>query len=355
MMISFKPSGYSREEMISAVEAMGYPYAFSGLKRRELEDFFCQVVGRSYALAVRDLITPMLVLLSYLGIGYKTKVLLSPLSYFKHFSPYLRLLGIEPMYADVERWFLNMDAKRLPNILDDDVRLLIVNNSLGIPSDWDSIKNAIGSKEVFLIEDSRETLLTEYKGRKAGSFGYVSFLGFSESSIVKGYGGIILTDDQRFYERLKENVEPMDDMMSALILSQLNNVEENLKIRRALADLYSRLLMGIEGIKPIFLPKYVTKMYWSYFCVHLGKRYDEDARSLVANLMADDGIEVVEYPKPQDIRDGLPLRHLHIAHEVGMRALLLPFHEDLEEEDVYFICERLKEHTVQVGAGSRDH
>lgn len=36
MMISFKPSGYSREEMISAVEAMGYPYAFSGLKRREL-------------------------------------------------------------------------------------------------------------------------------------------------------------------------------------------------------------------------------------------------------------------------------------------------------------------------------
>lgn len=56
MMISFKPSGYSREEMISAVEAMGYPYAFSGLKRRELEDFFCQVVGRSYALAVRDLI-----------------------------------------------------------------------------------------------------------------------------------------------------------------------------------------------------------------------------------------------------------------------------------------------------------
>ena len=87
MMISFKPSGYSREEMISAVEAMGYPYAFSGLKRRELEDFFCQVVGRSYALAVRDLITPMLVLLSYLGIGYKTKVLLSPLSYFKHFSP----------------------------------------------------------------------------------------------------------------------------------------------------------------------------------------------------------------------------------------------------------------------------
>jgi perosamine synthetase len=355
MMISFKPSGYSREEMISAVEAMGYPYAFSGLKRRELEDFFCQVVGRRYALAVRDLITPMLVLLSYLGIGYKTKALLSPLSYFKHFSPYLRLLGIEPMYADVERWFLNMDAKRLPNILDDDVRLLIVNNSLGIPSDWDSIKNAIGSKEVFLIEDSRETLLTEYKGRKAGSFGYVSFLGFSESSIVKGYGGIILTDDQRVYERLKENVEPMDDMMSALILSQLNNVEENLKIRRALADLYSRLLMGIEGIKPIFLPKYVTKMYWSYFCVHLGKRYDEDARSLVANLMADDGIEVVEYPKPQDIRDGLPLRHLHIAHEVGMRALLLPFHEDLEEEDVYFICERLKEHTVQVGAGSRDH
>ncbi|MFN3813207.1 MAG: DegT/DnrJ/EryC1/StrS family aminotransferase [Aquificaceae bacterium] len=355
MIISFKPSGYSREEMVSAVEAMGHPYAFSGLKRREIEDFFCQHTGRGYALAVRDLITPILVLLKYLGMGHKTRALLSPLSYFKHFSPYLRLLGIEPLYTDVERWSLNMDVKRLSNVLSDDIRLLMVNNSLGIPSDWDSIKNIPVSKETFLIEDSRETIFTEYKGERAGSFGYVSLFSFSESSIVRGYGGIVLTDDLSIHKELEEKVEPMDDTMSAIILSQLNNLEENLKRRYALADLYSRLLLGIEGIKPIFIPNYVTKMYWSYFCVHLGKRYSEDARALVTSLMADDGIEVIEYPVPQDIKEGTPLNHLHIAHEVGTRALLLPFHEDLEEEDVYFICERLKEHTVQVGAGSRDH
>lgn len=41
-MVPFRPYSYSKEDMVSAVEAMGYPYLFSGLKRRELEDFFCK-------------------------------------------------------------------------------------------------------------------------------------------------------------------------------------------------------------------------------------------------------------------------------------------------------------------------
>lgn len=353
MMIPFKPYGYSKEEMASAVEAMSHPYFFSGLKRRELEDFFCQKTGRRYALAVKEFITPLLEVLDYIGIGKGSKVVLSPLSYFKHFSPYLRIAGYEPTYADVERWFLNLDVKRMPQVLTEDMKVLIVNNSLGIPVDWDAIMKLI--KDIILIEDSRETIFTEYKGKSVGSFGYISLLGFSDSSIITGHGGIILTDDQLLYHRLRESVELMDDITSALILSQTKHLDEKLKIRSELAGLYSQLLINIEGLKPQFHPKYVSKMCWSYFCIHLGKRYADNARELIRELLADDGVEIREYPISQDVREGRKISYLHIAHEVGTRALLLPIHEDITDEDVYFVCERLKEHVVQVGAGSIDH
>lgn len=353
-MVPFRPYSYSKEDMVSAVEAMGYPYLFSGLKRRELEDFFCQITGRRFALAVKEFITPLLITLEYTT-GKDSKVVLSPLSYFKHFSPYLRLVGYEVLYADVERWFLNIDMKRLGQVLLDEVRVLIVANSLGIPADWDGLPELTKGRDIILIEDSRETLLSEYKGKPVGSFGDVSFLGFSDSSVVMGHGGLVLTDDELIYRRLRDSVDLLDDISSALLLSQFKNLEEKLKIRNELVELYSRLLVSIEGIKAQFYPRYVSKMCWSYFCVHLGKRYSEDARGLIKELLADDGIEVREYPIPQDIKEGRRISYLHIAHEVGTRALLLPLHENITDEDVYFVCERLKEHVVQVGAGSIDH
>lgn len=354
-MITFKPRSFSKEDMFSAVEAMSYPYTFSGLKRRELEDFFCEYTKRRYALAVRDLILPLLTLLRYAGVSNGSKVLISPLSFHKHFSPYLRLIGACPLYPDVERWFLNIDTKRLPNVMSEDIKVIIGGNSLGNPMDWDALKELVRGEGILLIEDSRETLFSEYKGKPAGSFGHVSFLEFSESSVLMGYGGIVLTDDRLIYERLKEDSPPLDDIMSSVIFSQIKQLDDTLAIRRDLANLYSRYLLAIEGIKAQYPPKYVTKMCWSYFSVHLGKRYSKDARGLIKNLMYDDGIEVLEYPISQDLLEGKPLEHLHIAHEVSTRALLLPLHQDMEEDDVYFVCERLKEHAVQIGAGSVDH
>lgn len=355
MMISFKPYGYSKESIFSAVEAMTHPYAFSGLKRRELEEFFCDATGRRYALVVRELISPLLVLLRYLGITDKSKVLLSPVSYFKHFSPYLKLLGIEVVYADIERWFFNIDVKRLSHVLSDEIKIAVIGNSLGIPADWDAIMSLLNGKSVFIIEDSRETIFTEYKGKVVGAFGDVSLLGFSESSLITGYGGVVLTDEEKIYRKLEGEVELLDDIMSSILVSQIKHLEEKLKIRQSLAHLYSDLLTGIEGLKPHFYPRYVTRICQNHFCVHLGKRYSDSARGIIKDLLLDDGIEVDEYPASQDIKEGMPMKHLHIAHEVSMRALLLPFHEDITQEDIYFVCERLKEHVLQIGAGSVDH
>lgn len=354
MRISFRPYGYTREDMISAVEAMSHPFAFSGLKRRELEEKLCHLTGRAYAIATRDPVMPLLHLLKFLGFKEGDSFLISPLSYRPHLSPYLQLTGLKPLYVDVERWFFNIDMSRMKGLVED-VKLLVINNSLGIPADWDRLYEVLEGKDVFILEDSRETLFTRYKGRRVGSFGNVSLIEFQESSILRGYGGAILTDDPNLYRVIKDWAEPMEDLMCGIVLSQTRELEERKKLRDNLVKVYQNLLKGIEGLKAQFTPEYVKDMHWNYFCVHLGKRYKEEAMEIIRGLMLDDGIEVMLYPKPQDLKEGNSLSYLHIAHEIGTRALLLPMHEDLEEEDIYLVCERLKEHVLQVGAGSRDH
>ncbi|ADC89063.1 DegT/DnrJ/EryC1/StrS aminotransferase [Thermocrinis albus DSM 14484] len=355
-LIPFKPYGYSKEDMISAVEAMGHPYCFSGLRRKELEDSFCQYSGRKYAVATRDVVPGLLALLEYLGLSYGDTVAYTPLSLAPHFAKYTKFMGLNSAYADVERWFFNVDVKRLSNVITSyKPKVLIVNNSLGIPADWDAVRELLKGTGIFLIEDSRETLFSDYKGRPAGSLGDVSFLAFSPNSVLRGYGGVILTDDALIYKRIREKVEPMDDIMASLLISQTKSLEERINIRRELAQLYSQLLSNMEGMKPQFFPKYVNKPCWSYMCVHLAKRYGRDAVDSIVELMWDDGIETLKYPVSQDIQEGKSMPHLHISHEVSTRAILLPLHEDMDEEDVYFVCERFKDYVIQIGAGSVDH
>lgn len=355
MMISFRPSSFLKEDILAAVEAMSHPYAFSGLMRRQLEDFFCEYTGRKYAIAVRDITMAFLLTLNYIGIEKPAKVILSPLSLNQHLSPYIKLFGLETIYCDVERWFLNIDVKRLQSLLTEDVKLIIGSNSLGNPLDWDSLISVVDSKNIFLIEDSRETMFSKYKGKPVGSFGYVSFLEFSESSIVTGYGGVVLTDDKLIYQRLREGCLGLDDIMSSIALSQLKQLDNKIRLRAEMSDIFSNYLMGVEGLKAQYPPKYATDVCWSYFSVHFGKRYSHEARKLIAELMYDDGVEVREYPLSQDLVEGSRVDYLHIAHEVSTRTLLLPFHENLTDRDIQFVCERLKEHSIQIGAGSRDN
>lgn len=352
-MIPFKPTGYSKEEMISIIESI-YHVSPSNMEKQAIEDFFTNNTGRKYAIAVRDPIIPLLAVLKNFSDSHR-KILLSPLSYYKHLSPYLKLIESNIYFADVERWFLNIDVKRLSNVPINDINVVIINNSLGNPADWDFVSELFKNNNILKIEDSRETLFTEYKGRQVGSFGDLSIISFSENSILRGYGGVFLTDDKKIHNIIKENAEPIDNIMSSLLLAQIKHIESRSKIRSDLAKLYSDNLINIEGIKPQFPPNYVTNMCWSYFSVHFGKRYTKDAINLIKELMVDDGIEVVEYPISQDIKENNPQQYLHIAHEVSTRAILLPFYESLMEEDIYFICERLKEHTIQIGAGSKDH
>ncbi|GAB6078873.1 DegT/DnrJ/EryC1/StrS family aminotransferase [Hydrogenobaculum acidophilum] len=357
-MIPFCNISLEKENIVAMVEALNPPFYCSNLKSKELGERVAQFVNRKYAVVFDNSFTAFVGILKALKLDKNDEVVLSPMSLRLNASYILEYIGLVPVYADVERWFFTIDPKRLGNVINEKTKAIIVSNSLGVVADFDAISETTTKYGIPIIEDSRETFGTIYKNKRAGAIGDISIVEFSETSFVRGKCSVVLTDDKHLYENInkfRQVIGSADSLNASITLSYFKDFNIKNQKLEYIAAFYEKHLSPIEGIKCQYFPEYVKEKYWNYFAIHLGKRYPQEARDIIVNLLIDDGIEVKPYPTSIDITLGKPLSHLHIAHDVSQRAILLPFHEGLDEEDLKFIVDRVKEHVVQVGAGSRDH
>ncbi len=107
-----------------------------------------------------------------------------------------------------------------------------------------------------------------HAGRPAGSFGTAAILSFNGNKVIStSGGGALLTDDERFAERVRylsaqarqpvahyEHTEigynyRLSNVLAALGLAQLERLEEMLARRRRLREGYSQLFADTEGVK----------------------------------------------------------------------------------------------------------
>jgi CDP-6-deoxy-D-xylo-4-hexulose-3-dehydrase len=133
------------------------------------------------------------------------QIFVSSLTWPTNIMPLIQL-GLIPVLLDVEENTLNVSSRilkesyqRFPN-----VKGLFLTNALGFCSDIEEIEKFCQEKDILLLEDNCESLGSEYNGRKLGNFSYAStfsfFVGHHLSTIE---GGMICTDDEELYEKLK--------------------------------------------------------------------------------------------------------------------------------------------------------
>lgn len=97
------------------------------------------------------------------------------------------------------------------------------------------------------------------------------------------------------------------------------------------------------------------------YVVHLGKRFSGSARTQMIDDLLAFGIETVSYSHPlhqqfyyMNAGEAIGQRRgvLMDTDRIGDRALALPFHTQLDEEEVQYIVKTLKDAASNVGAGA---
>jgi len=170
----------------------------------KFEKSFSTWQGRSYSVMVNSGSSANLVILqALLNLGRLSKgdrVGVSAVTWATNVMPVIQL-GLVPVLIDVELETLNVSSKEVRK---HDIRCLFVTHLLGFHGDIEVIAEYCKSKDILLIEDTCESLGTDYNGKRLGNFGIASsfstFVGHHMSTIE---GGLIATDDAELNQMIR--------------------------------------------------------------------------------------------------------------------------------------------------------
>ncbi len=286
-----------------------------------------------------------------------------------------------PIFVDIEEETFNVSPSALEDTLMrikkgkyhingervnmDKVKYFMGVDVFGQPLDWDEIYKVLDGYDITIIEDSCEALGAEYKGKAVGKFGVAgAFAFYPNKQITTGEGGIIVTDDEKIYSasvsmrnqgrgtggewlyhiRLGYNYR-MDEMSAALGYSQMRKLNKILEMRNEVANIYTKLLEKVPGVRPPVVKEYTARMSWFVYVVLLDEGINRDK---VIKMMEEKGIQTRNYFQPVHLQPfykklGYGEGLLEVTESVSKRTLALPFYTSLKREEIEFVVNILNE------------
>jgi perosamine synthetase len=366
----------SAAELEAVSEALQSPRLSMGPLVTEFESAFAAYIGRKHAVAVASGTIGLVMALRACGIRAGDEVVASAHSW-RETGHAITLLGATPRFADIDYWAGTLAPEKAEARITPKTRAIIAGNSNGHPAPWEAFREIAVRRNLVLIEDSTEAIGSVYKGALVGSFGDCSVFDFSQPApLICGEGGMIVTDDDDIAATLRSlrSHKPdqrssvvigatapwqagMSDLAAALGLSQLRRIEDILARRKRVERWYFEYVKSFEGIKDPYIAPGVDEVHWFLYVVHLGTRFSRSSRDAIVDDLRTERVEAAAYSQPLHLQPwyfdrGYRRGDYFVTEKVADRAVALPFHGHLTEDQIAFIVGTMKDASINVGAGS---
>lgn len=272
------------------------------------EKEFADYIGMPFALATNSGTTALHLVIAALGIEKGDEVIVPALTIA---SCYFAVMytGATPVPVDVDKDTYTLDVRLLEKAITKRTKAIMTVHLYGHPCDMDPILAIAKKHHLYVVEDAAEAHGAQYKGKRVGSLGDISVFSFYANKIVTcGEGGMVLTKNKIFYERMKRlkslchsknrrfvhdgvgyNYQ-LSNVQAALGLASLSHIDKSLKIKRRMATLYQILLHNTPGL---VLPKempWAKNVYWMY-AVCINKKLFGYSRDEAMKLLTDKGVQ----------------------------------------------------------------
>ena len=247
------------------------------------EEGLASWLGREHGIAVTNGTAALDVAVEALGIGPGDEVIVPT---FTIISCVLQLIraGATPVLVDSDPLTWNMNVSQIEAKITERTKAIMVVHIYGLPVEMDVVVDLCARYKLKLIEDAAEMIGQEYRGQPCGSFGDISTVSFYPNKhITTGEGGMVLTDDddlaeqcrelrnlcfkpsKRFvHERLGWNFR-ITNLQAAVGVAQLERLDEFLKKKRWIGQLYNELMADLPGVQlPLPHTEYAENIYWVY-------------------------------------------------------------------------------------------
>lgn len=368
--LSYGRQAIDEEDIQIVVDTLRSPFLTQGPKIVEFEQAIAAYVGAKYAVAFCNGTAALHGACYAAGIGQGDEVITTPIT-FAASANCVRYVGGTVVFADIDAETYNIDPLEIERKITPKTKAIIPVDFTGQPADMDKIMEIAKKHNLVVIEDGAHSLGAGYKGQKVGILADMTMFSFHPvKPITTAEGGIIVTNNEDFYKKLllfrSHGIEKtpysveqgewyyemtdlgfnyrMTDLQAALGLSQLNKLDTFLERRRKIAQLYNE---AFETVKEIKIPKQLeaTNSGWHLYMIQLDEKID---RKEIFNKMRAQNIGVhVHYipvywhPYYQNL--GYEKGICPVAENWYDRALTLPIHPNMTDDDVKLIAKNLFE------------
>ncbi|MFB8798672.1 MAG: DegT/DnrJ/EryC1/StrS family aminotransferase [Microcoleus sp.] len=190
-------------EIQEVVATMKTGWLGTGPKVMRFENEFKAYKGSPYAVAVNSCTAALHLSILAAGLKPGDEVITTPMTFCATVNAIIHA-GATPVLADVDPLTMNIDPAKVEAKITPKTKAILPVHFAGRPCDMDALCALAERHNLKLIEDCAHAIETEYKGRKAGTFGdFGCFSFYVTKNITTGEGGMILARSQEDADRLK--------------------------------------------------------------------------------------------------------------------------------------------------------
>ncbi|NEO79675.1 DegT/DnrJ/EryC1/StrS family aminotransferase [Moorena sp. SIO4G3] len=190
-------------EIQEVVASMKSGWLGTGPKVAQFENDFKTYKGAKYAVAVNSCTAALHLSILAAGLKPGDEVITTPLTFCATVNAIIHA-GATPVVVDIDPLTMNIDPKQVEANITSKTRAILPVHFAGRPCNMDALCEIVQRYKLKLIEDCAHAIETEYKGRKAGTFGdFGCFSFYVTKNIVTGEGGLVLTDREEDAARIK--------------------------------------------------------------------------------------------------------------------------------------------------------
>ncbi len=210
MIIPFSKISLAGNESKYVHEVLDSGWLTTSSKAMSFEKQFAEHIGVKYACAVNSCTSALHLAIEAAGITSDDKVLVPSLT-FTASAEILRYMGADPVFMDVDYG----TGLISPAILKESIRehpgikaLILVHYGGQAPEltspDHGGIMDICQRNKIEVIEDAAHAFPAKFRNQYVGSFGKAGCFSFyANKTITTGEGGMLVTNDEAVYERVK--------------------------------------------------------------------------------------------------------------------------------------------------------
>ncbi|MDO8578307.1 MAG: DegT/DnrJ/EryC1/StrS family aminotransferase, partial [Dehalococcoidales bacterium] len=337
-----------------------------GPEIQEFEKKVCDYVGVKYAVAVNSGTSALHTLMAAHDIGKGDEVIVPAFTFIATANAPL-FVGAKPVFAEVEGATYGLDPKDVEKKITKNTKAIMPIHYGGLPCRIEELRQIAKDRKVLLIEDAAGAIGASINGKRVGSFGESAILSFCAPKVVTtGEGGMILTNDDRAYEKAKLIINQgradtgnyfatatpgdyvmlgynfrMSTMTAALGLAQMSKLDDIIKMRNDNADY---MIQKLAGTKQVIFPK-VADGTVHVRQIHTARIVSGvESRDALCKYLGQQGVSSRVYWSPVHLTPfykrefGYKEGYLPVTEKVASEVLTFPMYPTLTKDDMDYVA-----------------